>query len=128
MAELPPSRCILYSYDTGQALRELSADEWTLYQALLDSYTPAAKEHGVVEGHLFGVQGLVFARREGEDLPRQVVLSLSPIAHERLFALADANGISPQAVVEFLLMRHPRWAPVDPHAPFEPAGHHEVTP
>lgn len=125
---VPSTRCLLYSYETGQPIRELSPDEWTLYQALLDAYTPAAKEHGVVEGHLFGTTGLVTARREGEDQPRPVLVSLSPIAHERLFALADANGIGANEVVEFLVMRHPRWAPVDPQAPFEPATHHEVKP
>jgi hypothetical protein len=121
-------RRLLYSYETGLPLRELVADEWQTYQALLDAYTPAAKEHGVVEGQFFGETGLVFARAEDEDAPRQVLLSLAPEACERLQSLAAANGLTESRVVQFLVMAHPRQAPIDPHAPFEPAGHLEIKP
>jgi hypothetical protein len=123
-----PEHATLYSYETGQPLRALTPDEWTTYQALMDSYTPCAKEHGVVEGQLFGHAGLVFARVEGEDEPRQVVLAISPLAHERLGALADANNLTWSQVVEHLVKAHPRWAPIDPNAPFVPADHLEVKP
>ncbi|MNS69722.1 hypothetical protein D3C72_1030420 [compost metagenome] len=123
-----PDRRLLYSYESGQLIRELSDDEWRTYQALLDSYTPAAKEHGVVEGVIFGLSGLVYARVEGEDDPVQVLTGMSHATFERLRGLADANGLSMSQVVEQLVMRHPRWAPIDPNAPFEPADHLEILP
>jgi hypothetical protein len=121
-------RRLLFSYETGLPLREMVGDEWQTYQALLDAYTPAAKEHGVVEGVFFGETGLVFARAEGEDAPRQVLLNLAPEVCERLRSLAAANGLTESRVVQFLVMAHPRLAPIDPHAPFEPAGHLEIKP
>lgn len=121
-------RRILFAYDSGQPIRELTDEEWRVYQALLDSYTPAAKEHGVVEGVIFGLGGLVYARAESEDEPVQVLTGMSQATFERLRGLADANGLSMSQVVEQLVMRHPRWAPIDPNAPFEPADHLEIMP
>lgn len=121
-------RRILFAYESGQPIRELTDEEWRVYQALLDSYTPAAKEHGVVEGVIFGLGGLVYARAESEDEPVQVLTGMSQATFERLRGLADANGLSMSQVVEQLVMRHPRWAPIDPNAPFEPADHLEIMP
>ena len=121
-------RRILFAYESGQPIRELTDEEWRVYQALLDSYTPAAKEHGVVEGVIFGLGGLVYARAESEDEPVQVLTGMTQATFERLRGLADANGLSMSQVVEQLVMRHPRWAPIDPNAPFEPADHLEILP
>jgi hypothetical protein len=121
-------RSQLYAYETGLPLRDMTEDEWATYQALMDSYTPAAKEHGVVEGAIFGTTGLVYARRACDDMPQSVTLVLAPAIAERLRSLAQTNGVTVGQVVEFLVMQHPRWAPVDPNAPFEPGTHLEIAP
>lgn len=98
-------RSQLYAYETGLPLRDMTEDEWATYQALMDSYTPAAKEHGVVEGAIFGTTGLVYARRACDDMPQSVTLVIAPAIADRLHSLAQTNGLTVGQVVEFQIGR-----------------------
>jgi predicted DNA-binding protein len=103
----PHRRILLVSYDSKQELRELSADEYKMYVALLDSSTPAAKEHGVVEGAIFGVEGLVFVRREGDPREVEVSLRLPAEVRQKLLSLAKAVRLTPAEYLEHLLEEQP---------------------
>lgn len=97
----------LFAYDTRLKLRDLTAEEGDMYQAMLDTFNAAEREYGVVEGAVFDHDGLVYAQARDlqDELP--VTVTLSPYHFRKLKALAAAKNLSTREVLEALLDAQP---------------------
>jgi hypothetical protein len=113
----------LFAYETRKKLRELTADEADIYQAMLDTFTAAEKEYGVVEGRIFGIEGLVYA--QGSDLndEQPVTIVLNPYHHRKLKAIAAAQGMTTTQVLESLLDSQPSPSEITRAIPRHSAEH-----
>lgn len=100
-------RMHLFDHATRRRLRELTPEEQATYQALLDTFNAAEREHGVVDGRIFGHEGSVYALEVGMDRNVTVSVTLSIQTQRRLRALAAAADQTPDAYLEALIEAQP---------------------
>lgn len=101
------STLTLFAYDTREKLRDLAPDEGDIYQAMLDTFNAAEKEYGVVEGRIFGHEGLVYAQPSDLEDELPVTVTLSPYHFRKLKAIAAARHMTTREVLEALLDAQP---------------------